>query len=89
VGEVPAELPCPTADGLIADIDASLGHQIFNIPETEGKPKVQPHRLADDVSWKSMASIGNRFHPLPSQIEPKTSKPQIANLSIAQVIDPP
>jgi hypothetical protein len=63
--EEPTELPCPTADGLIADIDAALGHQVhqvFNITKAQRESEVQPHCLANNVCWKPMASIGNYLH---------------------------
>ena len=51
----PAELPCPAADGLKADFDASLGQEVFSITKAQGEPKIQPHCLANNVT-----SAGNR-----------------------------
>ena len=85
--EEPPELLCTASDGLMADINTTLGHEVFNITKTWREPEAQPNCLADDICWKPVASIGNRFHPLPSPIEPETSKSQFAHLSMAQVID--
>jgi hypothetical protein len=86
VTEQPAELPGPAPDGLITDIDASLGHQVLNIPKTQDEPKVQPHRLADDASWKSMASIGNCVHLLISPNIDTSSTPSRSARSITDTI---
>ena len=86
VGKHSAELSRPPANSLIADIDATLSHVIFNIAKTQHQPKIRPNCLTDSVARKPMASIGHRFHPSLCPIEYGTSKPQIANLPMAQVI---
>ena len=35
-----------------------LCQQIFNISVTEIEPEIEPHRILDDIGWKSMSFIG-------------------------------
>lgn len=44
-----AELFGPAADRLVGDIDTPLGQDLFNIPQAEGEPIIQPYRLADHL----------------------------------------
>jgi hypothetical protein len=52
-------------NGLIRHDDAPFGQQIFDIPETQAVSVVQPHGVADDVSWKTMPKVAGstRMHP--------------------------
>ena len=75
VGEVLTELPRLAANGLIADINAALGHEVFNVTEAQCEPKVQPHGLANDIGRKPMAGIRNWRHRLLSPAD----QPDIGN----------
>jgi hypothetical protein len=52
----------PAPDALVGNIEAPLGKQILHISIAQGKPGVKPNRVANDVRWKAVAAIGNRFH---------------------------
>ena len=49
-----SEFDRPTADGFIADFDATLRKQFLDVAKAQRKSEVQPHRLPDDVSGKSV-----------------------------------
>jgi hypothetical protein len=64
VGIILAELQRPLPHRLMADPNPAGGEH----PETEQKPKVQPHDMADDLGWEPMtgvARMARRFHPSP------------------------
>ncbi len=52
-----AKLPAPLADRFVGDDDASLSQQIFDIPETEAEPMVEPNGIADDQRRESVTTI--------------------------------
>src|SRR5262245_10686820 len=52
-----AELAAPFADRLIGHYDSTFKQQLFDIAEAEAKPKVQPHRVADDFRRKAVVLI--------------------------------
>ena len=56
LGEQRPELQHPSSDRFIGDLEPALGQQFFDIAEAEGKAKVQPHRMADDVRRELVAS---------------------------------
>src|ERR1700722_13124174 len=55
-GEQWPELQHPSSDRFIGDVQPALGQQIFDIAEAEGKAKIQPHGVPDDVRWELVAS---------------------------------
>jgi hypothetical protein len=52
-----AELAAPFANRLIGHDDSTFKQQLFDIAEAEAKPKVQPHRVADDFRRKAVVLI--------------------------------
>ena len=48
----------PESDGFIADCDASLGQEIFNISMTEIESVVPPDCVANDFGGESMTLVG-------------------------------
>jgi hypothetical protein len=56
-----AKFDAPQPDGLIADSDASLGEEVFNISVTEIESIVEPNCVADDVRRESMTLV--YIHP--------------------------
>jgi hypothetical protein len=51
------ELQTPAPNGLVGDDDASFGEEVLDIPEAQRKPVVEPHGVADDLGWESVAVI--------------------------------
>jgi hypothetical protein len=51
------ELQTSAPDRLIGDDDASFNEQVLDIPEAHRKPVVEPHGVADDLGWESVAVI--------------------------------
>ena len=62
---VRAELPAPLPNRFVRDDDASFRQQIFDIPEAQAVPVVEPHGVADDVGRKAMPEVAGstRRHP--------------------------
>ena len=59
-GVFPAECQAPLTDGFVGDRNASLGQQVLNIPEAESESVIEPHGVADDLGWESVAVIDRR-----------------------------
>ena len=60
-GLLRAELDTPQSNGLVADRDSALGHEIFDITSTQIKAVIEPEREAcpwGTTCW--MISGGNR-----------------------------
>lgn len=51
-GIVQPKLHRPAPDGLVEDIYATFNEEVFDIPETQGKPEIQPHRMLDYKTGK-------------------------------------
>ena len=52
---------------LVADDDAACGQHLLDHAQAEGKAKVDPDRLADDLSRETVAGIageGRHCHPV-------------------------
>ncbi len=47
----------PTVDSLVADVEATFGQQVFNVPQAQAEPNIQPNCMLDDVWWKMMAGM--------------------------------
>ena len=56
-GEGGSELRAPAPYGLVADLNAALGHEVFHVAEAQVEAKVQPHSVSDDLSWKAMSAV--------------------------------
>ena len=55
-----AELETPLPDRLVADDDAALSQEIFDIPKTEAKAVIELHGVGDDLPRIAVAGIGIR-----------------------------
>ncbi len=64
------ELAAREANGLAADLDVTLGEQLFNVSMAQVEPKVQPDGVADDLGRKAMAAIQGGRRPLPDPTRP-------------------
>ena len=42
----------------MADVDTTLGQEVFDIPVTEIETEVEPDRVADDIWRESVAFVG-------------------------------
>ena len=63
LGEQRPELQHPSSDRFIGDVQPSLGQQIFDIAEAEGKAKIQPYGVPDDVRRELVASKRDLHRP--------------------------
>ena len=64
LGEQRPELRHPSSDRFIGgDVQPALGQQIFDIAEAEGKAKIQPHGVPDDVRRELVASERDLHRP--------------------------
>jgi hypothetical protein len=50
------KLQDPTADGLVADVQASRGQQILEVAVAPGEPQIEPNRVTNDAGWEAVAS---------------------------------
>src|SRR4051812_28373143 len=57
VGEFLAELEAPLTDRLVADLNASEREHLLHHPEAQGKAKVQPDRVADQLRREAVAGV--------------------------------
>jgi hypothetical protein len=67
VGKALTKLQRPLPDGFVANLDASGGEHLLDHAQAQGKPKVQPHGMADHFGGKAVAGVTRgtgRFHPL-------------------------
>jgi len=72
VGEFPAEFQAPLPDRLMRHRYAAGGQHLLDHAQAQREPKIQPYRIADDLSGVAMASVNRasgRLHPahLPDQ----------------------
>src|SRR5882762_11412703 len=75
VGEFLAEFEAPLPDRLVRHRDAAGGQHLLDHAQAQREPKIQPDRVADDLSWVAMAGVNRvsrRPHParLPDQPVP-------------------
>jgi hypothetical protein len=47
----------PLANGFIRNDDSTFQQELFAIPEAQAEPKVEPHRVADDLNGEMMVPI--------------------------------
>jgi hypothetical protein len=64
-GVLGAELHAPLPNRFIRHDDAPFGQPILDIPKAQTVSVVQPHRVADDFSWKTMPKVAGStsMHP--------------------------
>src|ERR1700748_3068102 len=73
VGELAAKFEAPLPDRLIGHRDAASRQHLLNHAQAQREPKIQPDRVADDLSRVSIAGVNwvsRRRHParLPDQL---------------------
>ena len=56
-GVLRSELDTPQPDRFVADSDTSLGQQIFDVSVAQVEAVVDPHRLTDNLRWKSVSFV--------------------------------
>src|SRR4051794_3632840 len=56
ISDVLAELARPLSDSLVADDDATCGQHLLDHAQAEREAEVQPNRVADDLSRKSVVN---------------------------------
>jgi hypothetical protein len=42
--------------GFVSHYDTAFSEQIFDVPEAQVKPMIQPHRVGDDIAWEAISS---------------------------------
>jgi len=57
IGEFPTEFLRPASDRFVADDNSSDSEQVLDHSQAKRKPKIQPHRVGDDLGWKAMTTI--------------------------------
>ena len=57
LGEGPAELETPLANGLVGNLDTALGKELLDVTQALGKAVIQPYRVGNDLWRKSAAMI--------------------------------
>src|SRR6202030_1499981 len=73
VGEFAAEFKAPLADRLVRHRDAAGGWHLLDHAQAQREPKIQPYRVADDLSGVAMAGVNRvsrRPHPAPLPDQP-------------------
>jgi hypothetical protein len=78
LGEQRPELQHPSSDRFVRDIQPAFGQQLFDIAEAEGKAKIQPHCVPDDVRRELVASKRDRCHSPSLGADPKTAKVSVS-----------
>ena len=66
MGEFPAEFQRPSPDRFVTDVNASRRHHLFDHPQAQRKPRIQPEGVADHSCGKTVAGIKvvtRLFHP--------------------------
>ena len=64
VGEARTELLTPLPDALVRDDHTAFAQQQFDVPKAQTEYVVQPNRVADQLSWETVAIVwvGWFFH---------------------------
>jgi hypothetical protein len=52
----------PATHGLIRYRDPALSQQIFDVPEAQGEPEIEPDCLLDDLQRKPVTALANLSH---------------------------
>ena len=58
VGEALAKPTPSLAHGLVAHVDAARGQKFIHHAKAQRKTEVEPHGVADDLTWKAVAGVG-------------------------------
>jgi hypothetical protein len=51
------ELPAPLPNGLIRHDDATGEQELFHVAVAETEPEIEPHPVADDLSWEAVVLV--------------------------------
>ena len=65
--------PAPLANCLVGDDDAALGEHVFDIPDTQAAPQVEPDGVRHDLARESISVIARRGTVHPVTLTPWTS----------------
>ena len=65
------KLDTPEANRFMADNNATLSQNIFDIPVAEAESEVEPDDVADDIGWETVAFI-NVHMPILAEISDLT-----------------
>ncbi len=57
-GDQPTKLQKPAPDGLVRDVDATLGQQFLDIAKRQREPGIERDRVLDDYRRKAMSLEG-------------------------------
>src|ERR1700730_8548724 len=82
-GEFPAEFQAPLPDRLVGHRDAAGGQHLLEHAQAQRKPKIQPDRVADDLSRVAMADVNRvsrRPHPSVYPTNPAPTKSALGQL---------
>src|ERR1700752_22678 len=83
VGELAAKFQTPLPDRLIGHRDTASRQYLFDHAKAERKPKIQPYRVADDLSRVPIAGVKGvsmRLHPARLPDKPLPTKPALGQL---------
>src|SRR5271166_1991119 len=57
VGKVPPDFLRPAPDSFMADHNSTPSQQVFDHPQAEWKPKIEPDGVSDDLSREAMTAV--------------------------------
>jgi len=55
-----SELPAPVSNRLVGNDDPSLGQEILDVSQAEGKSVVEPDGMANDRRWEAVTGVAGR-----------------------------
>jgi hypothetical protein len=87
VGEFPPEFEAPLPDRLVRHRDATGRQHLLDHAQAQRKPKIQPYRVADNLSRVAVAGVNRvsrRHHPPVYPTNPAPTKPPFGQLDGAQ-----
>ncbi len=67
------ECSTPLTNGLVSDRDPALGEEVFDIPETQAEPKVEPDGVGDDGGGESISVVAGGVAVHPTTLIPSPS----------------
>lgn len=59
-GKCRAKLAAPAPDGLIRDDDAAFEQHFLDQTKAQREPKIQPHRMCNQLAWKTVPFVAHR-----------------------------
>ena len=83
IGEFAAEFEAPLPDRLVGYRDAAGGQHLLGHAQAQREAKIQPYRVADDLSRVPMAGVNRasrRRHPARLPDKPLPTKPALGQL---------